>query len=808
MNTILSKIIHRLRLVAILLPCMGVAGGGFVSCSTTKLVPEGDQLFIGLTKIDYKNYEESDHFTQTQEEIEAALATAPNGALFGSSYYRTPFPYRLWIWNSCSESSGKFKKWLNKSFGKPPVLMSQVNPALRASVAQSVLRKNGYLHGDVSYVEVPRKNPKKMKIGYTVTLDSLFTIDTLSYVNFPTDMQVLIDSTREESNLTGGAPFSVSTLDAERTRVSQLFRNNGYYYYSPGYTTYLADTFDIPYRAKLRLQLADSLPANALQKWYLGTMSISLRKTAREELTDSMGRRFLKIFYNGKKPPLRPRVLANNMKLRPRKAYSNDDYLISMQNLNATGMFSSTDFTFTPRLDCDTIDLAINCVFDKPYDFYVETNLINRTIGRMGPEMRVGFTKRNAFHGGEKLDVNLHGSYEWQVSGGGSEMNTYQYGADASIEFPRIIAPFFGESSSPSRDRNRQRRRLRRFYSTPWTVAKVSTDIIHRPEYYKMHIVSGEWTYKWQPSERSRHEFSPITLKYQFMNTKTEKFEEIISASSYLRTTMDDHFIPKMRYTYVYSSPKTNIHPSRWETTIEEAGNVASLYFVARGDGWNEKDKTLFKNPYSQFVRLETDYSKLWPLDKYSQLVAHVNAGILCAYGNSSTYPFSEGFYVGGANSIRAFGIRSIGPGAFPGFGDSQSSYLLQNGDIKFVFNLEYRRKLVNSLYGAVFFDAGNIWTRKDMTMDITDDTDAETKFFATGWNEAFGDSQFKAKNFFRQLATGTGIGLRYDLDFLVVRVDWGFGLHVPYKTSKSGYFNIERFKDMHTLHLAIGYPF
>ena len=779
------------------------------SCSTTKLVPEGDQLFIGLTKIEYKNYEQSEHFIQTQEEIEAALATAPNGALFGSSYYRTPFPYGLWIWNSCSESSGKIKKWLNKSFGKPPVLMSQVNPALRASVAQSVLQKNGYLHGDVSYVEVPRKNRKKMKIGYTVTLDSLFTVDTLSYVNFPADMQVLVDSTREESNLTEGQPFSVANLDAERTRLSQLFRNNGYYYYSPGYTSYLADTFNIPYRAKLRLQMADSLPPNALQKWYLGTMSISMRKVSREELTDSMGRRFLKIFYNGKKPPLRPRVLLRNMKLRPRKAYSNDDYLASLQNLNATGMFSSTDFVFTPRLNSDTIDLDINCVFDKPYDFYVETNLINRTIGRMGPELRIGLTKRNAFHGGEKLDVNLHGSYEWQTNGSGSEMNTYQYGADASIEFPRIIAPFFGESNRPNRDHNGQViRRPRRFFSTPWTVAKVSTDIIRRPEYYKMHIVSGEWTYKWQTSERSRHEFSPLTLKYQFMNTKTEKFEEIISSNSYLSTTMDDYFIPKMRYTYVFSSPKTNIHPSRWETTIEEAGNVASLYFVARGNGWNEKDKTMFKNPYSQFVRLETDYSKLWPLDNKSQLVLHANAGILWAYGNSSMYPFSEGFYVGGANSIRAFSIRSIGPGAFPGLGDSQSSYLLQNGDIKFVFNLEYRRKLVNSLYGAVFFDAGNVWSREKLQVDITNDMDTETKKLANILNEAFSDSHFQVKNFFKQLATGTGIGLRYDLDFLVVRVDWGFGLHVPYKTSKSGYFNIERFKDMHTLHLAIGYPF
>ena len=224
------------------------------ACSTTKLVPDDDKLFIGLTAIDYQNYEDNDHFTATQEELEAALATAPNGALFGSSYYRTPFPYGLWIWNYAQGSSGKFKKWLNKSFGKAPVLMSQVNPALRASVAQSVLRKNGYMHGSVTFKEVPQKNPKKMKIGYTVNLDTLFTVDTMSYVNFPPQMQMLIDSTKAQAKVKEGIPFAVSSLDAERSRLTQLFRNNGYFYYQSGYASYLADTFDIQNHAKLRLQ--------------------------------------------------------------------------------------------------------------------------------------------------------------------------------------------------------------------------------------------------------------------------------------------------------------------------------------------------------------------------------------------------------------------------------------------------------------------------------------------------------------------------------------------------------------------------
>ena len=781
------------------------------ACSTTQNVPDGDQLFVGLTSIDYQKYEKSAHFNETQVEIEAALATAPNGALFGSSYHRTPFPYGLWIWNWTEGSNGKFKKWLNKSFGKAPVLMSQVNPSLRASVAQSVLRKNGYLHGSVNYTEVAQKNPKKAKIGYTVVMDSLFVVDTMSYEKFPADMYHLIDSTQSEAKIGKGSPFAVANLDAERTRLSQLLRNNGYYYYQPGFASYLADTFDVSGHVKLRLQLADSLPPEALQKWYMGNTRVQLRRSFRETFTDSVGRNRVKVLFSGKKSPLRPAVVFSNMKLRPRRPFSYDDYQESMQKLNATGMFSSVDFQFTPR-DRDTLDLTLNCTFDKPYDFYIETNFINRTIGRMGPELKMGIVRRNAFKGGEKLDVNLHGSYEWQTSGEGSDMNSYQYGADASIEFPRILLPFLNSNRSRSSTRQPgQRRRLpRRFYTTPWTIAKVSTDIIQRPKYYKMHIVSGEWTYRWQPSATSRHELSPLTLKYQYMNSYTEAFEELMANNPYLSTTMSDYFIPKMRYVYSYTSAVDKHNPLRWETSIEESGNLTALYdLIIQGNGWHQQDKTLFKNPYSQFLKVETDLTKTWTLDSHSQLVGHINAGLIWSYGNSSEPPFSESFYVGGANSVRAFPVRSLGPGAFQGIpGDKQFSYLMQNGDSKLVLNLEYRRQLFGNLYGALFLDAGNVWKASEWAINESEAQDDETLDFIRSWNSFFSNTSFHAKRFLKQLATGTGIGLRYDLDFLVLRVDWGFGLHLPYDTGKSGYFNIPRFKDMHTLHIAIGYPF
>jgi len=778
------------------------------ACSTTKLVPDDDKLFIGLEAINYENYEKNDHFTETQEELEAALATQPNGALFGSSYYRTPFPYGLWIWNYAYGSSGKIKKWLIKSFGKAPVLMSKVNPQLRASVAKSVLQKNGYMHGDVTFYEVPQKNPKKMKIGYTVNLDTLFTVDTITYVNFPPQMQALIDSTISEAKIAKDAPFSVGNLQAERSRLTQLFRNNGYFYYQSGYASYLADTFDIANRAKLRLQLADSLPQQALQPWYIGNVTMQMRRTSREELTDSTGRNFLKVRYNGKRSPIRPAVILRNMKLRPRSAFSYDNYQESLQKINASGVFSSVDFQFSPR-DNDTLDLLLNCTFDKPYDFYVETNFINRTIGRMGPELKAGVTRRNLFRGGEKIDINVHGNYEWQTSGNMENMSSYQYGADVAVEFPQIILPFYSERNIMRRRRERGANLKPRFYSTPWTIAKVSTDIIRRPNYYKMHIASGEWTYRWQPSETSRHEFSPLTLKYQFMNSHTDEFEDIISKNPYIIVSMSDFFIPKMRYTYTYTSPQSKVNPIRWETSLEESGNVTALYdVVVQGNGWNQKNKTLFKNVYSQFLRFETDLTKTWNLDSKSQLVGHVNAGFIYNYGNTTEPPYSEAFYAGGANSIRAFTVRSIGPGAFPGISFSkQFSYVLHNGDIKLVMNLEYRRQLVGNLYGAVYLDAGNVWNRETITLDKAD---YEEDYYDSVdfMNSLYVNSTLRPSTFLKQLATGTGIGLRYDLEFLVVRVDWGFGLHLPYDTGKSGYFNISRFKDMHSLHLAIGYPF
>ena len=744
------------------------------SCSSTSSVPEGDQLYIGLKPIEYKEYEKNDHFYTVQEEVEAALATAPNGAFFGSSYHRT-IPYKLWIWNNFSNSETKLGKWIAKTFGSAPVLMSWVNPELRTSVAQSVLRNHGYLGGTVSYMVEQQKNPKKAKIAYTVNMNELSTVDTLEYVNFPSLSDSLIRLHADEARIKPGDPFDVSALDAERSRLSTLFRNNGFYYYQPSYASYLADTLVVPGKVHLRLQLADNIPAAANHKWYIGKMKVNIMKQSMEQLRDTFTYRRLTLAFNGRKPPIRARLLLRHLRLLPKQQFSYDAYMESADRLSNSGQYSSVQFAFTPQDTtalCDTLDMTVSCVLNKPYEAYVETNYSNKINGRTGPEIVVGFKKKNAFRGGEVIDLNLHGAYEWQTNGQGSDYNSYEYGTDLSVSFPRMIVPFL---------------KPYRYYNTPTTTVRASTNVVNRPGYFKMHTASGDWTYKWQPTDRKKHEFSPLTIKYQHLTYATHKFDSIMYANPYLYATMQDIFIPKMIYSFTYTSPKKYRNPIYWNITASEAGNILSLGYMAAGKKWGDEGKEMFKNAYAQFFKIESDFTKTWATGLKSQLVGHINVGLVYSYGNMKATPYSEQFYVGGANSIRAFPVRSVGPGSY--YTDvARLSYLDQTGDMKFLANLEYRFNLFGNLYGAAFLDAGNVWGLKD-----------------DGYRSG---ARFKLKNIAKEMALGTGVGVRYDLEFLILRLDWGVGLHMPYDTGKGGYYNIRRFKDSHSLHLAVGYPF
>lgn len=777
-----------------------------LACSSTSALKEGQQLFTGLKPIEYSNYEKSGYADTTILEMENVLASAPNGALFGSSYYRTPFPVRLWIWNAFSQSDGGVAKWITKAFGSKPKLMSNVNPQLRAQVAENQLDKYGYFNGKVTYDVVTDNNPKKAKVAYHVDMGHLWTLDTVKYLGFPKEGQQLIDSTRNQAVIRTGSPFNVSRLEQERQRITRLFRNNGYYFYKNGYASYLADTLEMPGKAEVRLIMADSIDTMALRKWYIGHVRFNFKRNFMEELKDSFVRGKLGFYYNGRKMPIRAGVVLKDLKLFPNRLYKVENEEAAKNHLQSMGLFSYTSIQFLPRLSsngggvindscvssCDTLNATIDLVFDKPYDFYIEANAKGKTTGRVGPELVVGLTKRNAFRGGEKLDINLHGSYEWQTiqqeGAKSTHINSYEYGSDISLSFPRIITPWNMFRTMAQNERRFKAGHFpRRFYGTPTTTIKTSMNVLNRASYFRRHVVSGELTYNWSTSSQHHHSFSPLVLSYEYMNARTAAFDSVLAKHPYLQISMRDQFVPKMSYTYTYNSPLNYRHPITWSTTVSEAGNVLATGYLIAGKKWNDKDKQMFKNPFAQFLKLETDFVKYWKLTEKSTLVGHLNAGVVWSYGNTEKAPYYEQFYVGGANSIRAFNVRSIGPGKFVPV-DSKFSYIDQTGDIKFVANLEYRPRIWGDLYGAIFLDMGNVW-------NIHEEEYSE-------------NGKFYARNFFKQMAVGTGVGVRYDMGMFVIRLDWGLGLHLPYETGKNGFYNIQRFKDSHSFHFAVGYPF
>ena len=795
---------NRLYLIIYVAALLMLSGQLITGCSSTSALKEDEQLFTGLVPIEYKNYEKGSYADSTITEMEYALASAPNGALFGSSYYRTPFPVRLWIWNAFSQSDGALAKWITKVFGSKPKLMANVNPQLRAQVAEHQLDKYGYFNGKVTYDVLTQSNPKKAKVAYQIDFGHLWTLDSMAYLNFPAKSKQFIDASMNKALIRKGSPFNVANMESERQRITRLFRNRGYYFYQNSYASYLADTVNVPGKVQLRLMMADSVDDRATRQWYIGKIHVNFRKQYMEELKDSFVRSYLSFHYNGRKMPIRPGIVLPSLRLRPRELYRVRTEERAKTGLQEMGLFSYSSIQFTPRsvltLDSlghvvyrDTLDANIDLVFDKPYDFYVEANARGKTTGRVGPELVVGLTKRNAFHGGEKLTVNLHGSHEWQTvsqaGGGSTRINSYEYGSDVSVEFPRIITPW---NMFRTMEQNERRYRAghmpTKYRGVPTTTTiKASMNVLNRASYFRRHVAAGELTYAWSTSYQHQHSFSPLILSYEFMNSRTAAFDSILALHPYLQISMRDQFVPKMSYTYTYRSPRRYRHPITWSTTISEAANILSLGYMAAGKGWNEKDKKMFKNPFAQFLKLETDFVKYWRITQDGTLVGHVNAGIIWSYGNAENAPYYEQFYIGGANSVRAFNVRSIGPGRYQPT-NSKYSYIDQTGDIKYLMNLEYRQKVWGDLYGALFLDAGNVWTLRNQ------------EYSPLG--------KFDVDKFFRQLAVGTGVGVRYDMGMFVIRVDWGIGLHVPYDTGKNGIYNIRRFKDAQSLHFAVGYPF
>ena len=282
------------------------------------------------------------------------------------------------------------------------------------------------------------------------------------------------------------------------------------------------------------------------------------------------------------------------------------------------------------------------------------------------------------------------------------------------------------------------------------------------------------------------HELTPLSIDFNNTINTSHTYDSIMAANPTLAVSMRDQFIPAMSYTFTYTSIARHRNTLMVQLHAKEAGNLFSGFYAAAGKKFSEQNKRIFGSPFAQFVKTTAEVHYTLPINNRFTLATRFFGGAIFSYGNSTTAPYAEQFYVGGANSVRGFTIRTIGPGSYRS-NDSKYSYIDQTGDIKLEANAELRAHLFGSLYGATFIDAGNVWLLREDANRPGGHLSAST---------------------LKNIAVGTGVGLRYDLEFLILRFDLGIGLHAPYKTSRSGFYNLEKFKDGLVFHFAIGYPF
>ena len=749
------------------------------ACSTTRNLPEGELLYTGMKKTVVENRDVSVAGDEALDEVDAALAKAPNNALFGSSSVRLPLPFGLWIYNAFQPSKKGLGRWIFKRFASTPVLISTVNPDVRVKVARNLLRDYGYFNGKVSYELIPGKK-RQAKLKYKIDMQQPYLLDTVMYTHYSSRTDSLLQRRLVDKVLHKGDHFSVLKLDEERQRLSGLLRNAGYYYFRPELITFLADTIQQSGRVSLKVTPKSGLSAQALRPWNIGKRNIILNGFDGETPTDSLNYKDLTIFYQGKLR-VRPQVLYNRFKLMPGELYSQRKQLRTLENINRLGIFKYTELQFVPRdttAENNLLDVWMNAAYDLPLDGELELNVTSKSNDQVGPGASFTLSKRNVFGGGEVFTAKLKGSYEWQtndpIGGSSSVINSYELGASAALTIPRLVLPGMGykELTYPAT-----------------TTFRLYADQLNRARYFKLLSFGGNATYDFQSSRVSRHSITPFKLTFNVLQNKTQRFDSITQANPALYLSLKNQFIPAMNYTYTYDDAVVRSKRNHvwWETSVTSAGNVTSGIYRLFGQSFS-KEKKLLGNPFAQFMKLTSEIRYTYKINARQFVVSRLSGGILYAYGNSEVAPYNEQFYIGGANSLRAFTIRSLGPGSYRPDASKTYSYMDQTGNFKLEANIEYRFNLLGNLNGALFLDAGNIWLLKK--------------------DEARPGGQFNLSRLRKDIALGTGAGLRYDFSYLVVRLDAGIGIHAPYITSKTGYYNIPTFKDGLGIHLAIGYPF
>lgn len=645
-------------------------------------------------------------------------------------------------------------------FSRKPVIYDTLQARLSCQDLMTAMQNEGYMNAGVSlYTET---KGKKLKATYLLHPGQPFQIGKVNYdIQDEGILQLLHLDQPANQQIKPGMRFTVETLDNERKRIAGLLSDNGYFRFNKDFIHFAADTIMGRKDIALTLQLRKYKPNN---------------NSPEVDHTRYLIRDVLFQSNDSDRIHLRKQVLLNATAIKEGRPYDASALQRTYNNFARLQAVKYTNIKFAEVPDTNLLDCHIQISTNKPSTISFQPEGTN-TAGDLGAAASITYTNRNLFHGSEQLSIEFRGAYE-AITGleGYQDQNYTEFSVETKLVFPRFLAPFLSKSF-----------RRRQTASSEWAV---SWDFQNRPEFHRR-VFSSAWRYRWsEPKHHLNYRFDLLDLNYVYMpwissTFKRDYLDNAENRNAILRYNYEDIFIMKTGFTVSYTDGVDAVRAN-----FESAGNL--LNGVSKGFGFKTNSQgqhTLFNIAYAQYVKFDFDYTHLFQCDKRNALALHAGLGVAYPYGNSTVLPFEKRYFSGGANSVRGWSVRELGPGKFKGT-DGRIDFINQTGDVKLDLNAEYRSSLFWKLQGALFIDAGNIWTLRN-------------------YAEQPG-GQFKFTEFYKQIAASYGMGLRLNFDYFILRFDVGMKAINPAYESEKEHWSIihPKLSRDFDFHFAVGLPF
>lgn len=681
-------------------------------------------------------------------------------------------PLGIYLMSSPKSNNG-LNRFLRKMGEAPVVYDSALSERSKVRIHDAMFNM-GYLHAKVCTRETYEGH--KVRVHYDVSAGMRYYVDSIHLDVADTVIAREMDKVADATLLKKGMPFDANILNQERSRITAYMNDNGYYTFNRDFIRYVADTVEGDHRVHLRMLVSEYVdPAvnesRRHQKYTIGRVQFSYDRSGGSPIW------------------LRKSTLNNSVSLIPGELYRESDLTDTYSRLNRLPAVAATNVRLEYNdQDSSLIDVDVAITPARLNSIQLGLDGTN-TAGDLGAAVNFTYQNRNVFHGSEVFSLKLRTAFE-AITGltGYADQNYFEYGIDAGMMFPDFIFPFI------SRDYRRKSKAI-----TEFNLTYASQD---RPEFHRR-VLTGAWKYRWGGvNGKKQHRFDLLDINYVFMPWISETFYNTYiknpeSRNAIIAYNYKNLFIVKLGYQYQYSSeglatPMGIYGKDAYSLRVgaEAAGNLLhGICNLAQTNVNEDGQRTLFNIAYAQYVKFDFDVSKSIRFSNRTSMAMRFALGVAYPYGNSHILPYEKRYFSGGANSVRGWSVRSLGPGSFIGT-DGNIDFINQTGDIKLDMSVELRMHLFWKVDGALFVDAGNIWTLRD-------------------YKDQPG-GQFRWDTCWEQIAVAYGLGLRLNLNYFLLRFDAGMkAINPAYQDSERHYPLINpNFKRDFAFHFAVGLPF